>query len=117
MIFIIKEAKEKNVSFLVIGDPLQATTHLELALRAEKEGIKTTIINNTSVISAVSRTGLESYKFGKTGSIVFPRKNWFPKTSYELLKENLQIKAHTLLLLDIITTKNEIELLDFSKAD
>ena len=114
---LIKEAKEKNVAFLVVGDPLLATTHLELYLRAKNEGIDVQVINNTSVISAISRTGLESYKFGKTGSIVYPRKNWFPKTYYDLLKDNLHIKAHTLLLLDIVTTKNEIEMLDFGKAN
>jgi diphthine synthase len=114
---IIKDAKERNVAFLVVGDPLQATTHMELILRAKNERIRTTIINNTSVISAASRTGLESYKFGKTGSIVYPRKNWFPKTYYSLLIDNLRIKAHTLLLLDIVTTKSEIEMLDFSKGN
>src|SRR3989338_10761439 len=35
---IIENAKTKNVAFLVAGDPLAATTHIDLYLRAKKEG-------------------------------------------------------------------------------
>src|SRR3989338_7555636 len=38
---IIRNAKTKNVAFLVIGDVFGATTHVDLLLRAKKEGIKT----------------------------------------------------------------------------
>ncbi|MFT4309468.1 MAG: diphthine synthase [Candidatus Woesearchaeota archaeon] len=114
---IIKESKEKNVAFIVIGDPLSATTHQELLLRASKEGIRTSIINNVTVLSAVSRSGLDAYKFGKTGSLVYPRKNWFPTTAYNILAENIRIKAHTLLLLDIVTSQSEIALLDYGRAN
>lgn len=109
---IIEEAKEKKVSLLIIGDPLSATTHSELLLEAKKEKIETKIYHNVSVINAITNTGLEIYKFGKTASIVFPRKNWFPKNFYEIIKENKKINAHTLLLLDIITTEEEIKNLD-----
>ncbi len=109
---IIEEAKEKKVSLLIIGDPLSATTHSELLLEAKKEKIETKVYHNVSIINAITNTGLEIYKFGKTASIVFPRKNWFPKNYYEIIKENKKINAHTLLLLDIITTEEEIKNLD-----
>src|SRR3989344_5923145 len=35
---IIENAKARNVAFLVAGDPLAATTHIDLFLRAKKEG-------------------------------------------------------------------------------
>ena len=38
---ILKEAKNKNVAMLVVGDPMAATTHIDLRLRAHKLGIKT----------------------------------------------------------------------------
>ena len=37
---IISNAKKHTVSFLVIGDPFSATTHLELFLEAKKQKIK-----------------------------------------------------------------------------
>ena len=56
---IIENAKSKNVAFLVIGDPLVATTHIDLFLRARKEEIKCFAIHNSSIVSAVGATGLQ----------------------------------------------------------
>ncbi len=112
---IIKEAKQKKISLLIIGDPFSATTHSELYLRTKKENIKVKVIHNVSIINAITNTGLEIYKFGKTASIVYPRKNWLPKAPYNIIEENKKINAHTIILLDIITTKKEIEELDPEK--
>jgi diphthine synthase len=104
---ILKDAKEKNVAFLVVGDPFGATTHMDLLLRARKAGIKTQIIHNASIISAVGVTGLQGYKFGKTTSIPFPEKGFEPETPYDVIKENQKICLHTLLLLDLRPKENK----------
>ena len=96
---IIENAKTKNVAFLVIGDPLVATTHIDLFLRAKKEGIKCNVIHNASIISAVGVTGLQAYKFGRTTSIPFENEN--VETPYDALKGNLSLGLHTLFLLDL----------------
>lgn len=96
---ILKKAKNKKVSLLIIGDPLTATTHISLILKAEERKIETKIINNASVLTAVGITGLELYKFGKTTSIPFNHKNI--KTPIEILKKNQMIGLHTLFLLDL----------------
>jgi diphthine synthase len=98
---IIENAKKKSVALLVSGDPLSATTHIELLLRAEKDKIKVKVIHATSVFTAVASTGLQLYKFGKTGSIARWQPNFSPEGFYDLIKENLNNGAHTLLLIDI----------------
>ena len=98
---ILKHAFEKDVAFLVVGDPMSATTHIDLRLRAEKAGIECVIIHNTSVFSAVGVTGLQLYKFGRTTSIPFQEENWHPETPYDTIKENMKNGLHTLLLLDL----------------
>lgn len=96
---IIDNAKTKNVAFLVIGNPLAATTHFDLLLRAKKEEIKCSVIHNASIISAIGITGLQIYKFGKTTSIPFENENI--EAPYDVLKDNLSIGLHTLFLLDL----------------
>lgn len=96
---IIKNAKTKNVAFMVAGDPLAATTHIDLFLRARKGGIKCYIIHNSSIMTAVGVTGLQLYKFGKTTSI--PLENENVEAPYDVLKGNLSLGLHTLFLLDL----------------
>ena len=96
---IIENAKTKNVAFLVDGDPLVATTHIDLFLRAKKEWIKCKVIHNASIATAVGITGLQVYKFGKTTSI--PLENENIETPYDALKGNLSLGLHTLFLLDL----------------
>ena len=102
---ILKNAKTKNTAFLVIGDPLCATTHIDLMLRAKKENIPVEIIHNASVISAVGITGLEVYKFGKITSIPFDNKN--VKTPIEVYEMNKKNGLHTLFLLDLNPEENK----------
>jgi len=102
---ILKHAKKENTAFLVVGDPMCATTHIDLILRAKKENISTKVIHNASIISAVGITGLEIYKFGKTTSIPFKNKN--VKAPYNVLIDNLDKDLHTLFLLDLDPKNNE----------
>jgi diphthine synthase len=94
-------APDKAVVLLVGGDPMVATTHSDLILRAKKLGIKTKIIHASSVYSAVAETGLQIYKFGRTASIPYPEGKYFPTSPYDILAENQKTGAHTLLLLDV----------------
>jgi len=98
-----EEAKDKNVVFLTAGDPMAATTHIDLRLRAESEGIKTRLIHSSSIFSAVpSQLGLQHYKFGRTVTLPFIQKEKeYPTSPYRNIKENKERGLHTLVLLDI----------------
>jgi len=96
---ILKDAKNKNVAFLVIGDPFSATTHVDLKLRADELGIKVKVISNTSIINSIGITGLDLYKLGRITTIPFDNKN--VKSAYKVVKNNLKNKMHSLVLLDL----------------
>lgn len=97
---ILERAKTQKVAFLVPGDPMVATTHVDLGLRAAKMGIKTRIIHGASIASAApGLAGLQSYKFGRSATVPFPDNP--SETPYRVLAENLRRGLHTLLLLDI----------------
>ncbi len=97
---ILKAAKTSKVVLLVPGDPMVATTHIDLRLRAAKAGIETKIIHAASIASAAAGlAGLQSYKFGRTATVPFPDNP--SQTPYEVLVENRGRGLHTLLLLDI----------------
>ncbi|MEA1905284.1 MAG: diphthine synthase [Candidatus Hadarchaeota archaeon] len=97
---ILERAKTQKVAFLVPGDPMVATTHVDLRLRAAKRGIETRVIHGASIASAaLGLAGLQSYKFGRSATIPFPDNP--SETPYRVLAENLERGLHTLLLLDI----------------
>lgn len=102
---IIEEAKDKEVSLLVIGDPFSATTHLELFKLAKEKNIEVKIINNASILTAVGQTGLQLYKFGKVTSIPFIEDHPNLETPYNVLKDNGDL--HTLFLLDLKPEENK----------
>jgi diphthine synthase len=105
---ILNDAKDKNIAFLTCGDPMTATTHIDLRLRAEKLGIKTNIIHGSSIATAVpGLLGLQNYKFGRTTTLAYPEKNYFPTSPYIVIKENKEMGLHTLVLLDIQSEKNK----------
>ncbi len=102
---IIRPALEgKRVAVLVCGDPMAATTHVAVRVRAERLGIRTRVVYGQSIFSAAaSACGLQHYRFGKAVTIVFPEPElgYFPETPYRVLVENLSNGLHTLFLLDI----------------
>ena len=104
---LLKPAKEKEVTLLIIGDVLSATTHVDLILRARKENVKVNLVHNASVLTAISDAGLILNKFGKTVSIPFTKDNYEPETPYTVLGENQSINAHTLFLLDLNPGENK----------
>jgi len=99
---ILRDAEHRDVVLLVPGDPLVATTHIDLRLRADKAGIPTEVVHGASIYSAVaSVVGLQIYKFGRTVTIPHPTPIYRPETPYDVLKENMAHGLHTLVLLDI----------------
>ncbi len=104
--FIVQKAKEKNIALLVVGDPLAATTHYIHLQDAKHAGIKIEIVHNSSIfIAAPGKAGLQYYKFGKTATLAYWRKNYEPVSALEIIKENLKTGLHTLLLLDLDKTR------------
>ncbi|MFP4000470.1 MAG: diphthine synthase [Candidatus Natronoplasma sp.] len=99
----LEKAEKGKVAFLTGGDPMAATTHIDLRLRAEEKGIETKIIHSSSIFSAVpSQLGLQHYKFGRTVTLPFrDGKKEYPTSPYENIKENMDRGLHTLVLLDI----------------
>ena len=104
---IIDSALKENVVFLTCGDPMTATTHVDLRLRAVEKGIKTRIIHGGSIVTAVpGLLGLQNYKFGRTTTLAYPEKNYFPTSPYDVIKDNKKMGLHTLILLDIQADNN-----------
>lgn len=112
---ILDEAKNKTVGILIPGDPLVATTHMDLLIQAKRKGIKTRVVHAPSIYSALGETGLFIYKFGKTTTIPFPEKGYEPESPYDAIKENRERGLHTLCLLDVkgklMTPKEGLEIL------
>jgi diphthine synthase len=106
MVFL-DESAIKNVSLLIYGDPLAATTHQEILLQAKKKNIEAKVIHAPSIFTAISETGLSLYRFGKTASIVLKEKSFAPESFFDTLVENQKIDAHTLFLLDLKPHENK----------
>ena len=103
---VLSEAKDKDVAFLTAGDPMVATTHSDLRIRAKKMGIESYVIHAPSIYSAIAITGLHIYKFGKSATVAYPEKNWFPTSHYDVIRENRERNLHTMLFLDIKADQN-----------
>lgn len=102
-------AKSKGVALLVVGDPLGATTHTDLKLRAHQLGVPVEIISNASILNAVGSCGLQLYHFGETVSIPFWQDGWEPVSFCDKINKNLRKKLHTLCLLDIKVKEQSLE--------
>jgi len=98
---ILPIALEKNVSLIIVGDPLSATTHIELLKEAKELGVKFKVIHASSIYSSICETGLFAYRFGKSVSIPYPEKNFNPKSFFETMETNYKNNSHTLVFLDI----------------
>ncbi len=100
--FLVGRAKGSNVVLLVVGDPLAATTHISLLIDAKRAKVPVRIIHNSSILSAaLGKSGLQPYRFGKTVTLAYWRKNYEPVSPLQLIEQNLFGDMHTLLLLDL----------------
>jgi len=102
--FLITDAKNKNVALLIPGDPLTATTHMQLIMDAKKNNVQTEIIHASSIYTVIAESGLQLYKFGRATTLAMPQQNYFPESPYDVIAENRKMGLHTLVLLDIPTT-------------
>jgi diphthine synthase len=110
---IVDEAKKENICLLVYGNPLSATTHIQLILKCKKDKMQYSVIHSESILTAIAETGLQLYKFGKTASMPRWQKSYKPTSFMAYIRENLNIQAHTLLLTDIgLQSKDALEQLE-----
>ncbi len=102
---LFEQAKDKLVAILVVGDPMQATTHIDFQLRAEKEGIPVRVIHGISVTTLVpGSTGLSDYKFGRSTTLTYPYGDWIVTSPLEVMLRNKAQGFHTLVLFDLDPT-------------
>ena len=99
--FLQEEAKESTIALLTPGDPLIATTHIELMIEAKRQGVEIEIIHAPSIFTAVAECGLQLYKFGRTATLARPQPNYSPDSPYDVIVENKKSGLHSLLLLEI----------------
>jgi len=98
---ILELAGRESVALLTIGDPFIATTHIALKIEAIKRGIKVKYVPSASILSVVpGLTGLSSYKFGRSATVVFPEKG-LNNVAYDAIRDNASRGLHTLLYLDL----------------
>ena len=105
---ILKLAREKDIALLVSGDPLFATTHHSLLLECSKRGIPFMVINNLSIHTvAISLSGLQGYRFGRTITIA-KQEDKFPGSPFEFAKKNFENGMHTLVLVDPVISYKDV---------
>ena len=102
---LLDESRNDSVALLVVGDPMQATTHIDLEARCMEEGIGYEVIPGMSATSlAVSLSGLQSYKFGRQVTLPYPYGDYLATSPLEMILRNLEGGLHTLVLLDLDPT-------------
>lgn len=98
-------AKASLVALLVVGDPLQATTHVDLQLRAREFGVECRVFHGISITSVVTgAVGLSNYKFGRQTTLTYPYGRWIATSPLEVVASNWEQNLHTLALLDLDPT-------------
>jgi diphthine synthase len=108
--------KKKNVGLLVFGNPLTATTHIQLLIDAKEKKVETKVIPGISVTNLITKSGLDEYRFGRTVTICYHSENFEPDAFYEQIKQNQSIGLHTLCLLDIKKDGKEKRLMNCAEG-
>ena len=107
---LLEEARGGAIALLVVGDPMQATTHIDLEERCAEEGISFHVIPGlTATALAVSLSGLQSYRFGRQVTIPFSDGDYLPTSPFEMICRNKEVGMHTLALLDLDPTGMGLE--------
>ena len=108
---LLAESRNDSVALLVVGDPMQATTHIDLEARCMEEGIGFEVVPGMSATSlAVSLSGLQSYKFGRQVTLPYPYGDYLATSPLEMILRNLESGLHTLVLLDLDPTGMGVDL-------
>lgn len=102
---ILALAQTSPVALLVVGDPMQATTHIDLEAHCDEQSVGFSVIPGLSATSlAVSLSGLQSYRFGRQVTLPFAYGDYLPTSPLELIDANYRSDLHTLVLLDLDPT-------------
>jgi diphthine synthase len=102
---LLNLAKKSLVALLVVGDPLQATTHVDLQLQAIEAGVECLVFHGISITTLVTGSiGLSNYRFGRQTTITYPYGGWVATSPLEVIAVNLLQNQHTLALLDLDPT-------------
>ena len=98
-------AKTSLVALLVVGDPLQATTHVDLQLQALEHGIECRVFHGVSITTIVTgAVGLSNYRFGRQTTLTYSYGGWVATSPLEAIAINRFRGLHTLALLDLDPT-------------
>lgn len=98
-------AASSRVALLVVGDPLQATTHVDLQLQAAELNVPCDVIHGLSITTLVTgAVGLSNYKFGRQTTLTYPYGGWVATSPLEVIITNWSQGLHTLALLDLDPT-------------
>jgi len=107
---LLRLARSSTVALLVVGDPMQATTHVDLLLRAKDAGLDTEMIPGISATTmAITMSGLQSYRFGRQVTLPFPYGDYLPVSPLRYILDNRSRNLHTLVLLDLDPTGLGVE--------
>jgi len=102
---LLEEARKEPVALMVVGDPMQATTHIDLEARCMEEGVGFEVVPGMSATSlSVSLSGLQSYKFGRQVTLPYPYGEYLATSPIEMIEANRANGLHTLVLLDLDPT-------------
>ncbi len=98
-------AANSTVALLVVGDPLQATTHVDLQLQAAEANVSCSVIHGISITGLVTgAVGLSNYRFGRQTTLTYPYGGWVATSPLEVIGLNRAQGLHTLALLDLDPT-------------
>ena len=102
---LLSLAQTAKVALLVVGDPLQATTHVDLQIRCEEMGLPCHVEHGVSITTIVTgAVGLQSYRFGRQCTFAYPFGEYLPTSPLEIILANRERDLHTLALLDLDPT-------------
>ena len=102
---LLQLAKSNIVALLVVGDPLQATTHVDLQLQAQEAGVECSVVHGVSITGLVTgAVGLSNYRFGRQTTLTYPYGGWVATSPLEVIALNKKQGLHTLALLDLDPT-------------
>ena len=98
-------AKTSLVALLVVGAPLQATTHVDLQLQAIEHGIECRVFHGVSITTIVTgAVGLSNYRFGRQTTLTYPYGGWIATSPLEMIAVNKARGLHSLVLFDLDPT-------------
>ena len=92
---LLKLAKDVPVALLIVGDPMQATTHIDLEARCVELDINFRFIPGiTATALAISLSGLQSYRFGRQVTIPYSYRNYLPLSPLEMILCQIESLQH-----------------------